>query len=45
MDHRKNMPANRVSAQEVRKKPSNIPQSVRLVTVDGVIVFPKGLLK
>jgi hypothetical protein len=39
MNHRQNMPANGVIAKHMSKEACNVPQTVRLVAVNSVVVF------
>jgi hypothetical protein len=45
MDHRQNVPANGVVAEHMSKEPCNVPQAVRLIAVDSVVVFGERGLK
>ena len=45
MNDGKNMPANAPGAQEVAEESRDIAQPVRLISVDRVVVFGKGLFE
>lgn len=45
MNHRQDMPTNRIVADEMAEELGNITQFVCLVTMDGIVVLGKGSLK
>lgn len=45
MNHRQDMPTDRVVADEMAKELGNVAQFVCFVTMDGIVVLGKGSLK
>jgi hypothetical protein len=45
MDHREDMPANGIVADHMSEEARNVAQTIRLVTVDGIVVFGKRSLE
>lgn len=45
MNHRQDMPTNRIVANEVAEELGNVAQFVCFITMDGIVVLGKGGLK
>lgn len=45
VDDRENVPADCFATEQMTEKASNVPKSIRLISMDGVVVLAEGFLK